>query len=40
VVVVSEERGVVAMAVDGKITGALDAIKLPRVLASALERKI
>jgi uncharacterized protein (TIGR00159 family) len=40
VVVVSEERGVVAMAVDGKITGTLDALKLPRVLASALERKI
>jgi uncharacterized protein (TIGR00159 family) len=40
VVVVSEERGVVAMAVDGKLTSALDAHKLPRVLASALERKI
>jgi uncharacterized protein (TIGR00159 family) len=40
VVVVSEERGVVAMAVDGKLTGALDSLKLPRVLASALERKI
>lgn len=40
VVVVSEERGAVAVAVDGRITGALDAVKLPRVLASALERKI
>lgn len=40
VVVVSEERGVVAVAVDGRITGALDAVKLPKVLTSALERKI
>lgn len=40
VVVVSEERGVVAVAVDGKLTAALDAVKLPRVLAMALEKKI
>lgn len=40
VVVVSEERGVAAVAVDGRITGALDAVKLPKVLTSALERKI
>ena len=40
VIVVSEERGVVAVAVDGRITGALDAVKLPKVLASAMERKI
>lgn len=40
VVVVSEERGAIAIAVDGRITGALDALKLPRVLDSALERRI
>ena len=40
VVVVSEERGVVAIAVGGKLTGALDEAKLPRVLASILEKKI
>lgn len=40
VVVVSEERGAVAVSVDGRITGALDAVKLPRVLESAMERKI
>lgn len=40
VVVVSEERGAIAIAVDGRLTGALDAVKLPRVLDSALERKI
>lgn len=39
-IVVSEERGTVALAVDGRITGALDAAKLPRVLLSALERTI
>lgn len=40
VVVVSEERGAVAVSVDGRLTGALDAVKLPRVLESAMERKI
>lgn len=40
VVVVSEERGAIAVAVEGRITGALDEVKLPRVLTSALERKI
>jgi uncharacterized protein (TIGR00159 family) len=40
VVVVSEERGVIAVALEGKLTGVLDAVKLPRVLASALEREI
>ncbi len=40
VVVVSEERGVAAVAVEGRLTGPLDEAKLPRVLASALERKI
>lgn len=40
VVVVSEERGAIAVSVDGKLTGTLDAVKLPRVLDSALERKI
>ncbi|MDR0338904.1 MAG: diadenylate cyclase CdaA [Desulfovibrio sp.] len=40
VVVVSEERGVVAVAVEGRITGALDSAKLPLVLSSALARKI
>ncbi|MDL2317162.1 diadenylate cyclase CdaA [Desulfovibrio sp. OttesenSCG-928-A18] len=40
VVVVSEERGAVAVAVDGRLTGALDAVKLPKVIASAMERKL
>ncbi|MCL1940068.1 MAG: diadenylate cyclase CdaA [Desulfovibrionaceae bacterium] len=40
VVVVSEERGAIALAVDGKLTAALDAAKLPRVLHSALEKKL
>jgi DNA integrity scanning protein DisA with diadenylate cyclase activity len=40
VVVVSEERGAIAVSVDGRLTGTLDAVKLPRVLDSALERKI
>ena len=40
VIVVSEERGVVAIAVGGKLTGALDETKLPRVLASIVEKKI
>jgi uncharacterized protein (TIGR00159 family) len=40
VVVVSEERGAISLAIDGKITGALDAFKLPKVLASALERRL
>jgi uncharacterized protein (TIGR00159 family) len=40
VVVVSEERSAVAVAVDGKLTNALDDAKLRRVLASALEKKI
>ena len=40
VVVVSEERGAVAVAVDGRLTAALDEPKLRRVLASALERKL
>lgn len=39
-VVVSEERGTVSVAVDGRITGALESSKLPRVLTSALERNI
>lgn len=38
VVVVSEERGVAAVAVEGKLTGALDSEKLRRVLQSALEK--
>jgi uncharacterized protein (TIGR00159 family) len=40
VVVVSEERGAVAVALDGKLTTALDAVKLPRVILSAMERKL
>lgn len=40
VVVVSEERGAVAVAVDGRLTAGLDEPKLRRVLASALERKL
>lgn len=40
VVVVSEERGTVAIAVAGRLTGSLDTIKLPRVLISALEKKL
>ncbi|MDR2076128.1 MAG: diadenylate cyclase CdaA [Desulfovibrio sp.] len=39
VVVVSEERGVAAVALGGKLSGALDADRLPRVLASALEKR-
>jgi uncharacterized protein (TIGR00159 family) len=39
VVVVSEERGVAAVAVAGKLSGALDADRLPRVLASVLEKR-
>lgn len=38
--VVSEERGAIAMSVDGRLTGTLDTVKLQRVLISALERKI
>lgn len=40
VVVVSEERGAVSIAVNGKLTGALDADKLPRILSSIMEKKI
>ncbi len=40
VVVVSEERGVAAIAVEGRITGPLDEEKLPRVLEAALERAL
>ncbi|MDR1945888.1 MAG: diadenylate cyclase CdaA [Desulfovibrio sp.] len=40
VVVVSEERGVMAVAVDGKITASLDEAKLTRVLRSAMEKKL
>lgn len=40
VVVVSEERGAVALAIDGRLTSALDETKLPKVLTSALERRI
>lgn len=39
-VVVSEERGTVAIAMEGRITGALDEEKMPRVLAAALEKSI
>ena len=38
--VVSEERGIVTIAVEGRLTGALDEAKLPRVLAAALEKRI
>lgn len=40
VVVVSEERGSAAVAVGGRITGALDGVKLPKVLTAALERRL
>ena len=40
VIVVSEERGVVSLALDGRLTSALDAAKLPRVLTSALEKRL
>ncbi len=40
VVVVSEERGAVAVAAEGRLTAALDEPKLRRVLASALEKKL
>lgn len=40
VIVVSEERGAIAIAVEGRLTGALDEAKLPRVLAAALEKRI
>ena len=40
VVVVSEERGVASVAVAGKLSGALDAARLPRVLASVLEKRV
>ena len=40
VIVVSEERGAVAIAVEGRLTGPLDEAKLPRVLAAALEKRI
>ena len=40
VVVVSEERGAIAVAVDGRLTSTLDAVKLPLVLDSALEKKL
>ncbi len=39
VVVVSEERGAVAIAVNGKLTNALDGDKLYRVLASSMEER-
>lgn len=39
VVVVSEERGAIAVALEGKLTGALDAAKLPKVLTAALENR-
>ena len=39
VVVVSEERGVVAVALEGRLTTPLDEAKLSRVLASAMEKK-
>lgn len=38
VIVVSEERGVAAVAVEGKLTGPLDREKLRRVVQSALEK--
>lgn len=37
-VVVSEERGVASIAVQGKLTGGFDAAKLHRVLGSVLEK--
>lgn len=37
-VVVSEERGVASIAVQGKLTGGFDAAKLDRVLGSVLEK--
>ena len=37
-VVVSEERGVASVAVQGKLTGGFDAVKLDRVLGSVLEK--
>lgn len=37
-VVVSEERGVASVAVQGKLTGGFDAAKLDRVLGSVLEK--
>ena len=40
VVVVSEERGAVSLAIDGRLTSTLDAAKLPKVLASALEKRL
>lgn len=40
VIVVSEERGAVSLAVEGRLTAALDAVKLPKVLASAMEKKL
>lgn len=40
VVVVSEERGTVAIAMEGRITGALDEEKMPKVLSAALEKGI
>jgi uncharacterized protein (TIGR00159 family) len=40
VVVVSEERGAVAVALEGKLTAALDAVKLPRVIMSAMEKNL
>jgi uncharacterized protein (TIGR00159 family) len=39
-VVVSEERGVMAVAVDGKITASLNETRLERVLQSALTKKV
>lgn len=38
VLVVSEERGTIALAYDGELTNALDAATLPRALAAALGR--
>jgi DNA integrity scanning protein DisA with diadenylate cyclase activity len=38
--VVSEERGAIVLAIDGKLTDSLDAVKLPRALYSALEKKL
>jgi uncharacterized protein (TIGR00159 family) len=40
VVVVSEERGVMAVAVEGNISASLDEVKLTRALESALSKKL
>ncbi len=39
VVVVSEERGVVSLALEGRITGVLSAEKLQRILVATMEQK-